>query len=343
MTRKPFKVVCVLLIVLGFCALNVKTTMAETIQWKAHAMWPPANSLYKLFEKFCTNVKIATNDRLEIKPYPAGSLVPNTEALDALKNNTIQAMYMFPAIWSGKEPGFAMLGDLPAAWNEGWEPLSFFNEGGGLSILNELYSKFGVYCVGVSFYGRNESLVSTKPFSTAADLKGLKWRAPEGMCTQLFSKLGVSIVVLPAAELYTSMDKGLVDGGDLSTISLNKDFGIYPVAKYTNYPGWHSMPTLDFVVNQKAWDKLPDDIKQIIRLAWDKFTLESMITTNLLDLKVIPEIQKMGVTIVKWNAEDLAKVRAVAKEAWEDGAKKSPLSKKAYDAYMSWFEKLDRK
>jgi hypothetical protein len=78
-------------------------------------------------------------------------------------------------------------------------------------------------------------------------------------------------------------------------------------------------------------------------LAWDKFALESMITTNLLDLKVIPEIQKMGVTIVKWNADDLAKVRAVAKEAWEDGAKKSPLSKKAYDAYMSWFEKLDRK
>jgi hypothetical protein len=67
-----------------------------------------------------------------------------------------------------------------------------------------------------------------------------------------------------------------------------------------------------------------------------------MITTNLLDLKVIPELQKMGVTIVRWSNDDVAKVRAVAKEAWEEGAKKSVISKKAYDAYMIWLKKLDR-
>lgn len=334
----------IILMLLGIlCTFSGGIASAEQgIQWKAHAMWPPANSLYKAFEKFCNNVGVMTNGRLQIKPYPAGAIVPNTEALDALKYDTIQAMYMFAAIWAGREPAFALLGDLPGAWSEAWQVDSFFYEGGGLELLNELYSKYGVYCVGVSFYGHDESLVSTKPIGKPEDFKGLKLRAPEGMTSRLFAKLGASVVVLPASELYTSMDKGLVDGGDLSTVSLNKDFGIYPVAKYTIYPGWHSLPTLDFVVNAKEWEKLPDDIKQIIRSAWREFALDSVEITNLRDATVLPEIKKMGVTVEQWSEEDLAKVRKIAKECWKEEAQKSPMAQKVYEAYINWLKKLGR-
>ena len=341
--EKLLKRLFILIVLIGFCTLSGGFASAEQgIQWKAHAMWPPANSLYKAFEKFCNNVGVMTKGGLQIKPYPAGAIVPNTEALDALKYDTIQAMYMFAAIWAGREPAFALLGDLPGAWSEAWEVDSFFYEGGGLDLLNELYSKYGVYCVGVSFYGRNESLISTKPFGKLTDLKGLKLRAPEGMASRLFAKLGASVVVLPASELYTSMDKGLVDGGDLSTLSLNKDFGIYPVAKYTVYPGWHSLPTLDFVVNAKAWEKLPNDIKQIVRTAWREFALDSAEITNLQDVKVLPQIKKMGVTVQQWSEEDLVKVRKLARECWEEEAQKSPMAKKVYEAYMSWLKILGR-
>jgi len=313
---------------------------AEPVKWKVHAMWPASFDLYKEFAKFCEKVTLMSGGEIEMKPYAAGAIVPNKEALDALRYNNIQGMYMFPVIWSGRDPAFALLGDLVGAWNDAWEVDSFFEMGGGLEILNELYKEYGVYAVGVSFAGKNECFVSTKPVAKMSDFKGLKWRAPEGMSAQLFAKMGASTVVLPSSELYTSMDKGVVDGGDLGTMALNKDFGIFPTAKYTIYPGWHSLPTFDFVVNLKAWNKLSPGLQQMIKSAWREFSLNSIEVNNVKDAQVLKEIKGMGVTVHTWDQEELEKVRKVAQSIWQEEAKKSPMAQKAYDAYMAWLQKL---
>lgn len=315
---------------------------AKPAKWKVHAMWPASFDLYKLFAEFCEKVTVMSNGQLEMKPYAAGAIVPNKEALDALKYNTIQGMYMFPVIWAGRDPAFALLGDLSAAWSDAWEVDAFFYEGGGMELLNELYKQYGAYAVGVSFAGKNECFVSNKPVGKASDFQGLKWRAPEGMSARLFSKLGASVVVLPSSEVYTSMDKGLIDGGDLGTMALNKDFGIFPLAKHTVYPGWHSLPTFDFVVNLKEWNKLPPHVQQIVRSAWREFALNSVESNNVKDIQVVKEIKEMGVTVHQWSDAELAKVRKIARQIWEEEAQKSPMAKKVYDAYMVWLKKMGR-
>jgi TRAP-type C4-dicarboxylate transport system substrate-binding protein len=40
---------------------------------------------HKTFEDFCERVKVLTNGRLEIEPYPAGAIVPTNETLTALQ------------------------------------------------------------------------------------------------------------------------------------------------------------------------------------------------------------------------------------------------------------------
>ena len=336
--KNKFLVITVAMMVSIFCFGTLVS--AAPIKWKVHAMWPASFDLYKEFAKFCEKVTLMSNGELELKPYAAGAIVPNKEALDALKYNTIQGMYMFPVIWTGRDPAFALLGDLVGAWKDAWEVQSFFEMGGGLDLLNELYKKYGVYCVGVSFAGRNECFVSTKPVSKISDFKGLKWRAPEGMSAKLFAKMGASTVVLPSSELYTSMDKGVVDGGDLGTMALNKDFGIFPTAKYTIYPGFHSLPTFDFVVNLKAWDELSPSLQQIIKSAWREFALVSIEINNVKDSQVLNEIKGMGVTVHTWSDAELDQVRKLAQNIWLEEAKKSPVAQKAYDAYMVWLKKL---
>jgi TRAP-type mannitol/chloroaromatic compound transport system substrate-binding protein len=344
MIRSTLSKKLLVMVVAVFLTLSflVPVGSAAPTKWKVHAMWPASFDLYKLFAEFCEKVTVMSNGQLEMKPYAAGAIVPNKEALDALKYNTIQGMYMFPVIWSGHDPAFALLGDLSAAWSDAWEVDAFFYEGGGLELINELYEKYGAYAVGVSFAGKNECFVASKPVGKVDDFKGLKWRAPEGMSAQLFAKLGTSVVVLPSSEVYTSMDKGLIDGGDLGTMALNKDFGIFPLAKYTVYPGWHSLPTFDFVVNLKEWNKLPPYIQQIVRTAWREFALNSVESNNVKDVQVVKEIKQMGVTVHQWSDEELSKVREIARSIWEEEAQKSPMAKKVYDAYMVWLKKLGR-
>lgn len=340
------RVVKVLFLVMVCLAIATPVYAQKPIVWKVHSMWSPALPLHKLFEKYCERVKVMTNGRLEMKPYPADAITPNREALDALKINAIQAMYMFPTIWTGKDPAFAIIGDLVnsfvGVWKEAWELQAFFYQGGGLDLINELYQKFGVTCVGVSFYGGMESMPSRKPVTKLADFKGLKWRAPEGLTAELLTKLGASIVVLPAGEVFTAMDKGLIDGGDLSTVSMNKSWGIYKVAKYTGYPGWHSWPTLDFVVNGKEWEKLPDDLKQIVKTAFREFGMESIELTNLEDLKALQELKAQGVTINAMSEEELGKIQVISHQLGETAAQKNAMSKKIFEAQKDFLRKMGR-
>ena len=133
-------------------------------------------------------------------------------------------------------------------------------------MLNEMYKPFNAYAVGWMFWGI-ESMVSTQPIGKMEDFKGLKMRVPQGMTAMLFQELGASVVVLPGGEVYSALDKGVINTSDWASPSMNQRMGFFQVAKYTNYPGFHSMPMASFTVNLNEWNKLPDDIKQILKTA----------------------------------------------------------------------------
>jgi len=191
------------------------------------------------FVDFCARVKVLTNGRLEITPYSAGTLVPTFEALDALQNNVIQAMHMWSGYFSGKEPGFSPISDLVAAYSDPWQKDAWMYYKGGWEMLNEMYKPYNAYAVGWMFWGI-ESMVSTKPIRRMEDFKGLKMRVPQGMTAMLFQELGASVVVLPGGEVYSALDKGVINTSDWASPSMNQRLGFFQVAKYTNYPGFHS-------------------------------------------------------------------------------------------------------
>ena len=79
------------------------------IKWKAQTLWNAQERPQKTFEDFCKRVKVLTNGRLEIEPYPAGAIVPTNETLTALQGNVLQAIHVWPGYASGRNPAFAAL------------------------------------------------------------------------------------------------------------------------------------------------------------------------------------------------------------------------------------------
>jgi TRAP-type mannitol/chloroaromatic compound transport system substrate-binding protein len=334
------KLSCVAVVLSAVLFLTAPAVLADKpIQWKCQVFWSAAELSYKTFVDFTERVKVLTNGRLEITPYPGGAIVPTFEALDALQNNVIQCFHMWPGYFSGKEPAFAAISDLIAAYSHPWQKDAWMHYKGGMDMLREMYKPYDAYPVGFMFWGI-ESMVSTHPIRRMEDFKGLKMRVPQGMTAMLMQKLGASVVVLPGGEVYSALDKGVINTSDWATPSMNNRMGFYRVAKYTNYPGFHSMPLGDFTVNVKEWNKLPDDIKAILVTATREWCWDSIERIAVEDYKVVKELKNQGVTVIEWSEEDLRKVRAVARDIWDEFAEKSPMTKKVIDSQKAWLREL---
>ena len=207
-------------------------------------MWSAAELTYKCFEDFCEHVKAASNGRLVIQPFAAGAVTGVFETLDAVTAGVLQAHSSWPGYWTGKDAGLAVISDFVFGYQHPWQAEAWFYHRGGLQMLREAYAKYNAYPVGVSWWGV-ESIVSKKPINKMEDFKGVKFRSPQGMTAEILTKLGASIVVLPGGEVYSALDKGVVDAADWATISMNQRMGFHEVAKFPTKL-FHSMPVQEF-------------------------------------------------------------------------------------------------
>jgi TRAP-type mannitol/chloroaromatic compound transport system substrate-binding protein len=306
--------------------------------WKAQSMWSSAEVTYKAFEELCARIGKASGGRLEVQPFAAGAVVGVFETLDAVQAGVLQVQSTAPVYFTGKDPGFAVLGDLCFGYQHPWQADAFYYYKGGLDLLREAYGRFNAYCVGVTWWGL-ESIVSKKPIRNMADFKGVKFRSPQGISAEILTKLGASIVVLPGGEVYSALDKGVVDAADWATISMNQRMGFHEVAKFPVMFN-HSMPCQEFTVNAAAWKALPDDVKQIVSSCVREWSVDQVQRVAVEDVRVLGELKGKGVTQLTWDSDEQRKARALAEQTWSEWAKKSPLAKRAYDAQVAWLKDL---
>ena len=146
---------------------------------------------------------------------------------------------------------------------------------------------------------------------------------------------------LPFSEVYTALEKGVIDAADASAHVNNNASGMYKVAKFPIYPGIHSMAVLQFIVNKKVWDKLGPEGQTALEVwygpAYDAMRREA----DLQDRAIAAEQNSSDdVTVIDWSTEERAKFREIAVGAWEDFATKSPLAREALDAHLAYMKSV---
>ncbi len=319
-------------------AMPTIVSAQEKIRWRAQSMWSAAETTYKAFEDFCKRVGAATNGRLEIEPFAAGSVIGVFETLDAVSAGVLDAHSTAPVYFSGKDAGFSVIGDLNYAYQHPWQVEAWYYHRGGLDMLREAYAKYGVYPVGVSWWGM-EALVSKAPINTVADFKGKKIRTPQGMFAEIMTKLGASVTIVPGGEVYSALDKGVVDMADWGTESMNHRMGFFEVAKNSVRIG-HSMPCQDFAVNKRKWDALPADLKAILSSCVREWTWDQIQRVAVEDTRAVADMRSKNATTGALPDAEIARMRELAMVTWEEWSKKTPLAKKAYDSQIAWVKAL---
>jgi fatty-acid desaturase len=211
---------------------------------------------------------------------------------------------------------------------------------GGEELYNELVEPYGVHLIGAAATGL-ESFVSKKPLRTVADLQGLKMRAPEGMVYNIFQKAGATPVNLPGSEVYTALEKGVIDAADYTVFSTNQDQGLHSFARYPNYPGFHSLPMVAVSLNKEIWDGLPEDLQTILEVSVDSMAYEMVALLKARDLVAVNAARlDENIEIIDMAPEERAKFRNIAKSEWVVWADKSEMNQKIYDSVVEYL--IDR-
>lgn len=310
----------------------------QVTRWRCQSMWSAAELTYKAFQDFCERVKTNTNGRLVIEPFAAGAVTGVFETLDAVSAGVLQAHSSWPGYFSGKDAGLAVLSDFVFGYDHPHQAEAWFYYRGGLDMLRQAYAKYNVYPVGVSWWGV-ESIVSKKPIQKMEEFRGVKFRSPQGMTAEVLTKLGASIVVLPGGEVFSALDKGVVDAADWGTISMNQRMGFHDIAKHPTKL-FHSMPVQEFTVNMAAWRALPDELKAIVTSTTREWTWDQVQRVAVDDVRVLKELEGKNVKLEIWSREEMQKLRTLAQKTWEDWSKKTPLAKQAHDSQMAWLKDL---
>ena len=290
-------------------------------------------------DKWAPKLDMMTGGDIKIDVLPTKAVVPHRETIDAVANGILDGDLNAVSYFSGRDPAFAIIGDLIAGYDTVDQVRTFCQFGGGKEILQKLYDKYTkgkVHVVGCGPYAK-EAFVSTIPIRNVADFKGVKVRSPEGLAAEVFKRAGAAPVSLPFSEVYTALEKKVIDAADASAHVNNNASGMYKVAKYPIYPGIHSMAVLQFIVNKKAWEKLGPQGQAALEV-WYYAAYDAMRREADLEDQAVAAKQRAGneIEVIDWSTEERAKFREIAVGAWEDFATKSPLAREALDAHLNY-------
>ncbi|WP_421781749.1 TRAP transporter substrate-binding protein [Kiloniella litopenaei] len=324
-------------LVMGLSAALMSTaSIAADYNFKFQSSDPAGNPNFILKQEWAQRVDEMTGGRLKIEMLPVNSVVQHSETQDAVAGGILDGHITDTSYFAGKDPAFGLIANPVGAWSSPSEMLRFINYGGGAELMNEILEPYGLHFIGATTPGL-EAFISAKPLDGVADLKGLKMRAPEGMVQEVFAAAGATPVNLPGSEVFTSLDKKVIEAADYTVFSTNHAQGMHDIAKHPVFPGFHSMPMIEVSMNKAKWDALPADLKKILEISVRDFATDMTSKLAMKDLQAVAEASKdPELTIHNWSAEERAKFRKIAKDQWAKVASRSENAQKVYDVLLGY-------
>jgi len=310
-----------------------KAECAKSYKLKFQMAWHTKHPEYKAYKKFVKMVKKETNGRIRFTVFPASQLIGRSEALDGLKNGTIDMLASCGAYYHGMVPEgdvdwlpYISLGHR----GEFWDYMNGDNEFHNIVAKNYLEKANAVFLTnvicgssGIIGRGNNE-------YATIDSLKNIKLRAAGGVCTRVAKAWGACPVTMATGEVYPALQRGTVDALIFYAYGL-KDYKFFEVAKTFTKPAVFTWAD-DLWINKDSFDKLPKDLQDtLVRIAhkWGRWAS----TEYWPDYEKENEewCVKKGVKFLMMDDANIAKSKEMLENVWDWYANESPDCKRLVD------------
>ena len=332
-------------ITLSVGSLNAEAA-DKVFRLKIQSAYPRGDLSMELLKEFAKSANKRSKGRIKIQVFADPELVPAEQLFESTQKGTLDMLHAVAAMWGGIIPVGEVEFGLPYMWNnpggktvkENSEIVrNFFFDSGFVDLLRKEYAKQGLYWLDVHSYGELFTL-STQPYKTCADIQGKKFRV-EGAWMDYYNALGARGTYISGMEAYMGLKLGTIDASqwDVSAITGLK---WHEVAPYRVIGGGNDVVPGQIVFNQKKWQSLPDDLKQVMTDAAEDY-FNALNNLYMEEMKVVEGLVKEGkVTYVPLDAACEKRHAEVAYELWDKIAERDPSVAEAVQMVKDWRKTL---
>jgi TRAP-type transport system periplasmic protein len=268
------------------CLLVCSSAWAQEVTLRAVSAFAEKTTYSRGFEKFIDQVNSDGKGVIQINYIGGPKAMPPFEVGNALKTGVIDIANTTGAFTTNVMPE-------SDAWKLTERPMSELRKNGGYDYMAGIYAQK----MNAIFLAR---LVDNNPFHlylnkpiTSPDLTGLKIRITP-VYRDFFQALGATVVQTPPGEVYTSLERGVVDG-----------YG-WPITG--------------------IFDKLNDKQRAVLRNAADRAEAEAAAEFVAENAKDTKRQADAGIQTITFDAAAAAAYRTKAYQAgWDGIIKQSPV------------------
>ena len=294
----------------GIGAPMVARAQTAEFTYKFANNLPESHPFMTRAREMAAAIKAETNGRFDMQVFPNSQLGSDTDMLSQVRSGGIEFFTLSGLILATLVPAASINGvgfafkDYPSVWAAMDGDLGAYVRGeinkSGLEVMDKIWDN-----------GFRQTTSSTKPINGPDDYKGFKIRVPVSpLWTSMFKAFDASPASINFSEVYSALQTKIVEGQEnpLALISTAK---LYEVQKYCSMTN-HMWDGFWFLMNRRAWQALPDDIKAVVAKNVNAAAVKERADTEKLNITVREELAGKGLV---FNQPDVAPFREKLRSA----------------------------
>lgn len=235
-----------------------------------------------------------------------GEVISTQEQVEAVRTGVIDMVFTASSYYTSIMPE---IDTMSLTQMRPWEERA----AGVDKYLEKLHNqKANAHMLGRVGTGSLFHLFLSKPIETVADLKGMKIRCSP-TTVPFMKSVGATPIAMPPPDIYTAMERGVVDGYILPPATI-RDFGLVKPSKFMVFPGFYE-PCQFVLMNLDAWKKLPKHLQEMLDKGAEEMAhYEIKNISDQFDRELV-EFKKEGMTFIKLPKPEAEKFSKAAADA----------------------------
>jgi TRAP-type C4-dicarboxylate transport system substrate-binding protein len=308
--------------------LATAAAQAQT-KWDLPAAYPATNFHTENLVAFAGDVDKATGGKLKITVHPNASLFKANEIKRAVQGGQAQMGEILLVNYQNEWPIFGADG-LPFLADSYDESMKLYKVQRPL-LEKKLGEQRMVLVYAVAW--PPQGIYSKKPLASAADLKGIKWRAYSPATARIAELVGAQPVTVQAAEVSQAFATGVTESM-MSSGSTGWDSKLYEHVKYW-YDTQAWLPKNAVIMNKAAFDALDASTKAALLKAAADAETRGWAASKRANTESLDKLKANGMQILPPSAQlksDMKKVGDTMLKEWLEKA--GPEGTQLVDAFM---------
>lgn len=309
-------------------ALALGTAAQAQTKWDLPAAYPATNFHSVNLATFASDVAKATDGKLAITVHPGASLFKAPEIKRAVQGGQAQAGEILLAAYQNEWQMFGADG-LPFLATGYDDAMKLYKA--QKPILEKKLGEQGMQLL-YTVPWPPQGIYSKKAVTSAADLKGSKWRAYSPATSRIAELVGAQPVTVQAAELSQALATGAVEA-NMTSGATGVDSKLYEHLKfYYDVQAW--LPKNAVIVNKRAFDALDKPTQEALLKAAADAETRGWTASQKVNTDTLAVLKSNGMAVEPPSATlkaDMMKVGDTMLQEWL--AKAGPEGQAMLDAY----------